>query len=257
MIWNKRLPPFIYWLLFFALVLLFIFLNSLYNQSYAADDISLLADYEDFVPYKTDPLELVRSIWEGGYKPENDTDDYKLYERILELKDMNCNYFSSYLSSNKNEYYMFFTKWPLSITDSGIVRYQSDIEIPDNQDHYAPCIRFSFDDSIDSYVTNLKITNVEFWLLDYQGDSLILKYSSYNVYDTNGDLIYKAIPHWAFGIYFWILVEVLLDCISFSAILKFLALGLGVSGCFFIGWIGVRKLIKMVVGAIRKGRLKF
>lgn len=256
MISNRRLPPFIYWFLFFVFVFLFIYLSFSYNECDAAE-IELLADYEDFVDYKTDPLELVRSIWEGGYKPEENTDDYKLYERILELKDMNCIYFSSYLSSNKNEYYMFFTKWPLSITDSGTVRYLPSIEIPDNQDHYAPCIRFSFDNETDSYITNLKITNVEFWLLDYQGDSLELQYSSYNVYDFNGDLVYKAIPHWAFGIYFWILVEVLLDCISFSAILKFLALGLSVSGVFFLGWAIVVKLIKMVVDAIRKGRLKF
>lgn len=256
MIFNKRLPPFIYWLLFFVLVFLFIYLNSSYNQSYAADDISLLADYEDFIPYKIDPLELVRSLWEDGYKPEKGTNDYQLYERLLELKDMGCKYFSSYSFDNKKEYYMFFTKWTLSPTDSGTVRYAPDVEIPDNQDHYAPCIRFSFDDSTKSYITNLKITNIEFWLLDYRGDVLELQYSDYYVYDMEGNLVYKAYPHWAHGIYFYLVPKSILECINFTDILRFLVLGLGISGGFFLGWIGIRKLIKLIISSIRKGHIK-
>lgn len=44
--------------------------------------------------------------------------------------------------------------------------------------------------------------------------------------------------------------------VNFADVLSFLALGLGVSGGFFIGWMGVRKLIKMVTGAIKSGKIK-
>lgn len=52
------------------------------------------------------------------------------------------------------------------------------------------------------------------------------------------------------------LVQALSSMVSFADVLSFLALGLGVAGSFFLGWMGVRKLVKLVTGAIKSGKIK-
>lgn len=52
------------------------------------------------------------------------------------------------------------------------------------------------------------------------------------------------------------LTQALGSMVSFADILSFLALGLGVAGTFFLGWMGVRKLISMVTAAIKNGKVK-
>lgn len=52
------------------------------------------------------------------------------------------------------------------------------------------------------------------------------------------------------------LTQALGSMVSFADILQFMALGLGVAGTFFLGWMGVRKLVKLVTGAIKSGKIK-
>lgn len=51
------------------------------------------------------------------------------------------------------------------------------------------------------------------------------------------------------------LITALSSMVSFADILSFLSLGLGVAGTFFLGWMGVRKLVRMITKAIKSGRI--
>lgn len=52
------------------------------------------------------------------------------------------------------------------------------------------------------------------------------------------------------------LVTALGGMISMADIIAFLALGIGVAGVFFLGWMGVRKLTKMIQTAAKSGKIK-
>lgn len=52
------------------------------------------------------------------------------------------------------------------------------------------------------------------------------------------------------------LITALTGMISMGDIIAFLALGLGGAGVFFLGWMGVRKLVKMITSAAKSGKIK-
>lgn len=50
-------------------------------------------------------------------------------------------------------------------------------------------------------------------------------------------------------------ISSLFGMVSMKDILTFLGLGLAASGVFVLGWMGVKKLIKMFKGAVTKGNV--
>lgn len=51
------------------------------------------------------------------------------------------------------------------------------------------------------------------------------------------------------------LVSALTGMVSMGEIIGFLSLGLGGAGVFFLGWMGVRKLVRMITNSVKSGRV--
>lgn len=235
MTYNKRLPPFWFFVLLFASLSFFIYLKFSFFNCYAFS-------FED-------PETLSRAFLECDEFPSDyvSNDDYlRLYDLFQMAKERGEYH---YLVHDKKSdiYYVFFSPTEL---------YFGNSRLYDSADSYfCTAITFEKDPETGLFTTSRGVSYVTFWVMEYRNSELEALYSTHDFYDRDNNLIFNSYPHWIRNIHFFPIVEAFLNSISIYSIFSFLSLALGGAGVFFLGWLGIKKLSSIIFNSIRSGKI--